>query len=73
MAEPLSGIRACVFDAYGTLFDYASEDALDSCGALLRRQLASKGVETPAMGAPVAPKRFQSAAFRYSPTRIAAG
>src|SRR6185369_3606420 len=23
-ASPLSGIEACVFDAYGTLFDYAS-------------------------------------------------
>ena len=27
MAEPLDGIRACVFDAYGTLFDYASAAA----------------------------------------------
>ena len=25
--EPLTGIRACVFDAYGTLFDYASAAA----------------------------------------------
>lgn len=25
--EPLQGIRACVFDAYGTLFDYASAAA----------------------------------------------
>jgi 2-haloacid dehalogenase len=25
--EPLHGIRACVFDAYGTLFDYASATA----------------------------------------------
>ena len=24
---PLTGIRACVFDAYGTLFDYASAAA----------------------------------------------
>jgi 2-haloacid dehalogenase len=24
MEQPLQGIRACVFDAYGTLFDYAS-------------------------------------------------
>ncbi|MBM3523891.1 MAG: haloacid dehalogenase type II [Alphaproteobacteria bacterium] len=24
MTQPLSGIRACVFDAYGTLFDFAS-------------------------------------------------
>src|SRR6202048_3991477 len=23
-AEPLRGIRACVFDAYGTIFDFAS-------------------------------------------------
>jgi 2-haloacid dehalogenase len=23
MPEPLTGIRACVFDAYGTLFDFA--------------------------------------------------
>lgn len=27
MAEALSGIRACVFDAYGTLFDYGSAAA----------------------------------------------
>lgn len=27
MTERLSGIRACVFDAYGTLFDYASAAA----------------------------------------------
>jgi 2-haloacid dehalogenase len=27
MAAPLAGIRACVFDAYGTLFDYASAAA----------------------------------------------
>lgn len=26
-SEPLRGIRACVFDAYGTLFDYASAAA----------------------------------------------
>jgi len=25
--EPLQGVRACVFDAYGTLFDYASASA----------------------------------------------
>jgi 2-haloacid dehalogenase len=24
---PLAGIRACVFDAYGTMFDYASAAA----------------------------------------------
>lgn len=27
MATPLTGIRACVFDAYGTLFDFASAAA----------------------------------------------
>lgn len=27
MTEPLRGIRACVFDAYGTLFDFASAAA----------------------------------------------
>jgi len=27
MTAPLTGIRACVFDAYGTLFDYASAAA----------------------------------------------
>jgi 2-haloacid dehalogenase len=27
MATVLSGVRACVFDAYGTLFDYASAAA----------------------------------------------
>ena len=27
MATALTGIRACVFDAYGTLFDYASAAA----------------------------------------------
>jgi 2-haloacid dehalogenase len=27
MTDPLPGIRACVFDAYGTLFDYASAAA----------------------------------------------
>jgi len=27
MVTPLTGIRACVFDAYGTLFDYASAAA----------------------------------------------
>ncbi len=30
---PLKGIRACVFDAYGTLFDYASAAA--RCGDAL--------------------------------------
>ena len=33
MATALSGIRACVFDAYGTLFDYASAAA--SCRDVL--------------------------------------
>jgi 2-haloacid dehalogenase len=46
-AEPLSGIRACVFDAYGTLFDYASAasrcrdllgDRLDKLNALWREK-----------------------------------
>ena len=26
-SDPIPGIRACVFDAYGTLFDYASAAA----------------------------------------------
>lgn len=40
--EPLAGVRACVFDAYGTLLDFASaaarcEDVLgDKCEALTR-------------------------------------
>jgi 2-haloacid dehalogenase len=33
MAEPLDGIRACVFDAYGTLFDFGSAAA--SCRDVL--------------------------------------
>lgn len=33
MPRPLSGIRACVFDAYGTLFDFAS--AARSCADVL--------------------------------------
>src|SRR5258708_38386969 len=33
MSEALSGIRACVFDAYGTLFDFASAAA--SCADVL--------------------------------------
>jgi 2-haloacid dehalogenase len=36
-AEPLTGIRACVFDAYGTLFDYASAAA--RCRDVLGNQL----------------------------------
>jgi hypothetical protein len=24
MPDPLAGVKACVFDAYGTLFDFAS-------------------------------------------------
>jgi 2-haloacid dehalogenase len=35
---PLEGIRACVFDAYGTLFDYASAAA--RCGDVLGNRLA---------------------------------
>jgi 2-haloacid dehalogenase len=46
-AEPLKDIRACVFDAYGTLFDYASAasrcrdilgDRLDKLNALWREK-----------------------------------
>jgi 2-haloacid dehalogenase len=33
MSAPLSGVRACVFDAYGTLFDFASAAA--SCADVL--------------------------------------
>ena len=36
-ASPLKGIRACVFDAYGTLFDYAS--ATQGCRNLLGNKL----------------------------------
>ena len=36
-AEPLPGIRACVFDAYGTLFDYAS--AASHCRDILGGRL----------------------------------
>jgi len=38
-AGPLTGIRACVFDAYGTLFDYASaaESCRDALGDKLER------------------------------------
>jgi 2-haloacid dehalogenase len=38
-AGPLTGIRACVFDAYGTLFDYASaaEGCRDALGDKLER------------------------------------
>jgi 2-haloacid dehalogenase len=35
--EPLTGVRACVFDAYGTLFDYAS--AADRCRDVLGDRL----------------------------------
>jgi 2-haloacid dehalogenase len=38
MTAPLSGIRACVFDAYGTLFDFASAAA--SCADVLGDQAA---------------------------------
>jgi len=37
MATALSGIRACVFDAYGTLFDYASTAA--ACRDVLGERL----------------------------------
>lgn len=36
MTEPLSGIRACVFDAYGTLFDFGS--AASGCRDVLGDQ-----------------------------------
>jgi 2-haloacid dehalogenase len=39
MAAVLSGIRACVFDAYGTLFDYASAAA--ACRDALGDRVAS--------------------------------
>ncbi len=35
--EPLTGVRACVFDAYGTLFDYAS--AANRCRDVLGDRL----------------------------------
>jgi len=37
---PLSGVRACVFDAYGTLFDFASagEELRGRCSATRRRR-----------------------------------
>ena len=38
MAAPLARIRACVFDAYGTLFDYASAAA--RCPGLPADQVA---------------------------------
>jgi 2-haloacid dehalogenase len=37
MATALSGIRACVFDAYGTLFDYAAATA--GCREVLGERL----------------------------------
>src|SRR5262252_2528337 len=41
--RPLSGIRACVFDAYGTLFDFAS--AARSCADVLAA-LRQAGLKT---------------------------
>ncbi len=40
--EPLTGVRACVFDAYGTLFDFAtaSEKCRDVLGANVERVTA---------------------------------
>jgi len=35
---PLTGVRACVFDAYGTLFDFAS--AARRCGDLQPDEMA---------------------------------
>jgi 2-haloacid dehalogenase len=37
--QPLAGVRACVFDAYGTLFDYASAAA--GCRDVLGDRLAA--------------------------------
>ncbi len=37
MTPPLVGIRACVFDAYGTVFDYASAAA--ACRDVLGEKL----------------------------------
>lgn len=37
--DPLSGVQACVFDAYGTLFDFAS--AARACGDVLGDQTES--------------------------------
>ena len=37
MPTKLAGIHACVFDAYGTLFDYASAAA--ACGDVLGAKL----------------------------------
>jgi 2-haloacid dehalogenase len=41
-AQPLTGIRACIFDAYGTLFDYASaaERCRDALGNRFERLTA---------------------------------
>ena len=39
MTEPLRGIRACVFDAYGTLFDFASAAA--GCRDVLGERVGS--------------------------------
>ena len=39
MTEPLRGIRACVFDAYGTLFDFASAAA--ACADVLGDRTAA--------------------------------
>jgi 2-haloacid dehalogenase len=36
--SPLSSVRACVFDAYGTLFDYAS--AAEQCRGVLGEKMA---------------------------------
>jgi len=36
-SPPFTGIQACVFDAYGTLFDYASAAA--NCGAMVGNKL----------------------------------
>lgn len=48
--KPLQGVRACVFDAYGTLFDYASaaaqcRDVLGEKTELLNRRWREKQLE----------------------------
>lgn len=47
-ATPLEGVQACVFDAYGTLFDYASaaarcRDALPQKTPARRQRAADVG------------------------------
>ena len=48
--EPLRGVKACVFDAYGTLFDFASaakncpDVPADTMGKLTALHMKSQGV-----------------------------